>query len=63
MIFGGHFDEFIKQISIVESCGLRRIGSLPMEFYQGACNTFQTSGGTDETLLCFDKYAPKDCHR
>jgi len=61
MIFGGTGD-FESQLSVVESCGLRRLGTLPMEFYSGACNTFQSNEGNEEVLLCFAERS-KDCHR
>lgn len=32
---------FKKQISIVKSCQLKRLGNLPMEFVKGGCNTFK----------------------
>lgn len=63
MIFGGDTLPYVNQISVVESCQLRRIGNLPMDFYLGACTTIQNNAGNDETLLCFDGYGPKDCHR
>ena len=52
-----------KQISIVESCGLKLVGTLPMWFNLGACNTFKTNGGTEETLLCFAQLLSKKCYR
>ena len=64
MIFGGYPNsDFNNQISVVESCGLRRLGTLPMEFYLGACNTFQSNEGDEEVLLCFAYPGYKDCHR
>ena len=63
MIFGGYGLNYKTQISTVESCRLRRVGTLPMDFYLGACNTFETSGGTEETLLCFAEGGYKLCHR
>jgi len=46
MIFGGTIGaDYINQISIVESCGLKRIGNLPKQFYYGACNTFNNANG------------------
>ena len=52
MMFGGD-GSYNNQISVVESCRLRRVGTLPMEFRVGGCNTFQTIDGNDEALLCF----------
>ena len=66
MIFGGvDFDTTTgieSQISIVESCGLRRVGTLPMVFTFGACNTFIATGGNEEVLLCFNNQ-DKLCYR
>jgi len=50
-----------KQISVLDSCRLRRIGTLPIFFEAGACNTFTTDSGSDETLLCFYMGAEKEC--
>ena len=64
MIFGGDEDfPYSNQISIVESCTLRRLGSLPMDFEFGACNTFQNPVGVEETLLCFSTFGQAACHR
>jgi len=64
MIFGGSDKEpFNNQISLVESCQLTRLGDLPMNFFNGGCKTFQTSSGTEETLLCFGKSGQSSCHR
>ena len=67
MIFGGHTlgsgKSFIKQISIVESCQLRRLGDLPMEFKFGACNTYKNGDRTEKTLLCFGYAGQNMCHR
>ena len=62
MIFGGS-DSAVKQISIVESCWLRRLGELPMEFFEGACNTFETIYDTQEVFLCFAYEGENTCHR
>ena len=63
MLFGGNHDSYKTQISIVESCRLRRLGTLPMKFKLGACNTFQTSEGDEEVLLCFARTGKNECHR
>ena len=63
LIFGGGYNSYKTQISTVESCRLRRLGTLPMDFNWGGCNTFETSDGTEEALLCFDYYGRKQCHR
>lgn len=63
MIFGG-FDDDKNQISVVEGCQLRRIGDLPIDFTYGACNTFTTTAGNEETLLCFSWSSGwNKCHR
>lgn len=62
IIFGGE-GKSLRQISEVQSCGLKLVGKLPFNFLMGACNTFTASDGTDETLLCFDDFAKKSCHR
>jgi len=54
MIVGGpRFKPPATQISIVENCGLRRIGDLPFEFNYGACNTFKNEIKQEIALLCF----------
>ena len=55
-VFGGANEK--KQISKVENCALRRIGTLPMEFSDGACNTYQS-----HVLLCFADSDQTGCHR
>ena len=54
---------FQSQISIVESCRLKRLGTLPFSFYDGGCNTFKTNGEMEETLLCFGMGGKKMCYR
>jgi len=62
-IFGGAND-FSDQISVVEHCGLTRVGTLPMQnFRDGGCNSFQKSNGESHILLCFGVYGKSDCHR
>ena len=46
-VFGG--SNLKRQISTVDGCGLKRIGSLNFDFERGACTTVQGTG----TLLCF----------
>ena len=63
-IFGGRSDkDYSDQISLVEDCGLTRVGTLPIKFSYGSCNTFQTSNGESHTLLCFGLYGKSECHR
>ena len=50
-IYDGY--DYSRQISIVESCRLRRFGQLPYAFDSGACNNFKNKFGKDEALLCF----------
>ena len=63
IILGGSEDhEYTRQISIVESCGLRLIGKLPWDaFSYGACNSFKNSMGYDEALACFADDHKDDC--
>ena len=64
MIFGGYsLFGYKDQISIVESCKLTRLGNLPKTFEHGACETFKTSSGKEETLLCFAYSFYKICQR
>ena len=57
-VFGGSYYGEVKQISKVENCALRRIGTLPMRFESGACNTYQS-----HVLLCFNAYDETVCDR
>jgi len=41
ILFGGFEPEYKSQISKVESCRLKRIGTLPIQFFTGACNSFK----------------------
>lgn len=65
MIFGGSSSAgYTNQISIVQSCRLKRVGTLPMQtFNYGACNTFKENNGMEKTLLCFDSSGRRSCHR
>ena len=53
LIFGGDETGIERQISIVESCQLRRVGTLPFNFERGACNTFLSANDDDVVYLCF----------
>ena len=50
LVFGGRFD-FTKQISKIDGCGLRRIGSLDFDLYDGSCTVIKDS----VVYLCFDR--------
>jgi len=63
-IFGGDSSyDYSDQISFVENCGLTRFGTLPMKFAYGSCNTYQTSNGESQTLVCFGHLGKSSCHR
>ena len=41
-IFGGHASyDYSDQITSVKECGLTRVGTLPIKFDGGSCNTYQ----------------------
>ena len=65
LVFGGSATDSDQktQISVVEDCGLRRIGSLPMEFFLGACNTYSVNEEDVQVLLCFASRDFDGCHR
>ena len=42
-----------RQISILESCRLRKIHELPIDFIYGACNNFRDKNGKEKAFLCF----------
>jgi len=46
-----------KQISKVQNCKLNRVGEMPFDFYEGACNTFPFG-----IMLCFSHDAKQECH-
>ena len=63
-IAGGDYNKsFGRQISLVENCGLRRVGTLPYDFNGGSCNNFITQDGTEEALLCFGYTNKTSCIR
>jgi len=71
LIFGGWLSAeygeqtFGEQITVVENCGLTRIGKLPFVFRNGACNTYQKSNGDSQALLCFSEWSydhEQGCH-
>ena len=62
-IFGGYTTPYEDQISLVESCHLVRLGTMPVKFSAGGCNTFTSSTGDEQTLLCFALAGRSNCHR
>ena len=59
-IIGEEFD-YRDQISEVKDCGLWRVGTLPMNFAYGGCNTFTDT--EEYALLCFAADKKTGCHR
>ena len=55
MMLGGSISPNLKSRTKYhsQSCGLTQVGDLPMNFAIGACNTFITSSGKEETMFCF----------
>ena len=58
-IFGGS-SGYRRQISIVDDCCLKSIGTLPFNFELGACNL---RSGEEVAYLCFADGNFKNCHR
>ena len=58
-LFGGRFHP--RQISKVENCGLRRIGTLDFDFNTGACGSFNFK--KEIALLCFPGIEKHSCRR
>jgi len=56
-IFGGS-SGYRRQISIVDDCNLKSIGTLPFNFELGACNI---RSGEEVTYLCFAEGNYKNC--
>lgn len=56
-MFGG--SKNIRQISRVEGCNLKRLGSLAFDFYYGTCTTFDS----DQLFLCFPETDKKGCRK
>ena len=56
-MFGGNKEK--RQISRVDGCGLKRVGSLAFDFYKGACTTVND----DLLVLCFPYNDGKRCHK
>jgi len=54
--FGGH--DYLRQISIIDGCGLKRIGDLHFDFYFGSCTATE-----DSIYLCFHNKDDKRCYR
>ena len=59
-VIGGAYEE--RQLSVVESCGLKRIGDLPADMDCGTCNTYPDQNSFF-ILLCFSRNTPTECHR
>jgi len=63
-IFGGHhYLPFVRQISEVDNCGLKLVGTLPGDFAFGACNVFNIQSDAEHVLLCFGLDNYKACWR
>ena len=54
--------DYSRQIVEVGACGLTQIGSLPFDFWLGACNSFLAEDNTQHALLCFDWDADRKCY-
>ena len=63
MTIVGGSSSYAQQISVVESCGLRRIGDLPSDFNGGACNTYRPYSDKDHAMLCFSASSTNGCLR
>ena len=50
---GAGWGNLFNQISEIDQCGTRRIGDLPIWFFHGGCNTFETNDRGQFVLLCF----------
>ena len=56
-VYGGAGIEQWRQISVVDSCQLTRVGTLPADMSYGACTTI----GEELIYLCFDLGHTKTC--
>ena len=56
-VYGGAGIEQWRQISVVDSCQLTRVGTLPADLSYGACTTI----GEELIYLCFDLGHTKTC--
>ena len=50
----------VIQISRIDGCNVKRVGTLEFDFKWGACNTYQFD--MEKILLCFQLSAGKQCH-
>lgn len=58
-IFGGLVLGEMRQISKLNGCSLDRVGSLPFDYYYGACGVIDD----EDIYLCFDYYHTKTCKK
>jgi len=68
IIAGGAYNANNRQLSLIESCRLERIGDLPIEFSNGACNTFRIPSVSpndvyEHAILCFSSANKNGCFR
>ena len=63
IVGGDRYRDLDRQISIVESCRLRKVGELKNSFINGACNKFRNSDGKEMALLCFGYDHQQGCIR
>ena len=55
-VYGSHYSDY-RQITKVEDCRLKRIGTLPFKFKTGAC-----AATADQLFLCFHINDAQTCH-
>jgi len=52
-----------KDVALLKSCSLTRIGDIPTTFHYGACNTFYDDNGSQYGLICFGNSRGNECLR
>ena len=50
----------VIQISRIDGCNIKRVGTLEFDFKEGACNTYQFD--VEKILFCFGGDSERQCH-
>ena len=57
MVYGGPVSENYRLIAEVENSGIRAIGKLPYNFFQGNCAKYVVPNKEESALLCGNEQA------
>ena len=62
-IVGGLYPKFNAQVSVVDSCSLKRVATLPNHHDNPGCNTFLNEAMEQVMYICFSREDQSGCLR